>query len=99
MSELNPYYYSGTSARGIGSPHTPSRYIWHISLVMQGLTSDSPEELGEILKMLENTDGGTFYMHEGFHADDPNQYTRKWFAWANSLFCELILSAAEKGLA
>jgi len=29
-------------------------------------------------------------MHEGFDADDPNNYTRPWFAWANSLFSELI---------
>ena len=29
-------------------------------------------------------------MHEGFHVDDPNRDTRSWFAWANSLFGELI---------
>jgi meiotically up-regulated gene 157 (Mug157) protein len=40
--------------------------------------------------MLMETDAGTGYMHEGFHADDPEQYTRPWFAWANSLFAELV---------
>jgi len=30
-------------------------------------------------------------MHETFHKDDPKIYTRSWFAWANTLFGELIL--------
>jgi len=25
-------------------------------------------------------------MHESFHKDDVNKFTRKWFAWANTLF-------------
>ncbi len=23
--------------------------------------------------------------------DDPTQYTREWFSWANAMFCELVL--------
>lgn len=34
---------------------------------------------------------GTGFMHEAFHKDDPSKYTRGWFAWANTLFVELIL--------
>jgi len=30
-------------------------------------------------------------MHEAFHEDDPSQFIRKWFAWANTLFGELVL--------
>ncbi len=30
-------------------------------------------------------------MHESFHKDDPARFTRKWFAWANTMFGELIL--------
>ena len=41
--------------------------------------------------MLKNTHGGTGFMHEAFHKDDPSKFTRKWFAWANTLFGELIL--------
>jgi hypothetical protein len=40
------------------------------------------------------TDAGTGFMHEAFDADDPSQYSRPWFAWANSLFGELMLDVA-----
>lgn len=91
LSEANPYFYSGTSASGIGSPHTPPGYIWHIALAVQGLTSGSREEKKRILDILADTDGGTGAMHEGFCKDDPSKYTREWFSWANAMFCELIL--------
>ena len=41
--------------------------------------------------MLNDTHGGTFYMHEGFDKDDPSKYTREWFGWANSLFAEFFM--------
>jgi meiotically up-regulated gene 157 (Mug157) protein len=36
-------------------------------------------------------------MHEGFNPDDPAQYTRPWFAWANSLFGELVHTLMNRG--
>ena len=30
-------------------------------------------------------------MHESFDPDDPARFTRAWFAWANTLFGELVL--------
>ncbi|HEU5100446.1 MAG TPA: glycoside hydrolase family 125 protein [Roseiflexaceae bacterium] len=92
LSDENPCFYSGKAAAGVGSPHTPPRYIWHIALAVQGLTSLDPAEQARILETLERTDAGTFLMHEGFHADDPAQYTRPWFAWANAMFSEFLLS-------
>lgn len=86
LSRRNPYYYEGTAAKGIGSPHTPANYVWHIALCMQGLTSDSAQERTELMKLLLSTDGGKEVMHEGFDCNEPKQYTREWFAWANSLF-------------
>ncbi len=98
LSKNNPYYYEGKYARGVGSPHTPEGYIWHIALSMQGLTSNDPEEIRELLKMLETTDAGTYLMHEGFKADNPKKYTRPWFSWSCSLFAELCEKAVEEGI-
>lgn len=95
LSEANPYYYSGKAGEGIGSPHTPPGYIWHIALAVQGLTEEKPEKKREILELLARTDGGTGMMHEGFCKDDPAQYTREWFSWANAMFCELMLDYLE----
>ncbi len=91
LSSHNPYYFSGSAAKGIGSPHTPHDYIWHIALCMQGMTSVDPDEQNTILEMLGATDAGTGLMHEGFHKDNPGEYTRAWFAWANSLFAEFVM--------
>lgn len=30
-------------------------------------------------------------MHEAIDCNDKHLYTRPWFAWANSLFSELVL--------
>ncbi|GGC85115.1 glycosyl hydrolase [Thalassobacillus devorans] len=92
LSRHNPYYYEGEVAKGIGSPHTPDHYIWHIALAIQGMTATETSERQSILNMMKNTHGNTFYMHEGFNASHPEQYTRSWFAWANSMFSEFVLS-------
>ncbi|NLI89616.1 MAG: glycoside hydrolase family 125 protein [Epulopiscium sp.] len=91
LSEANPYFYKGGVAKGIGSPHTPINYIWHISLAMQGLTNKDKDYKKEILETMKRTDGDTGLMHEGFHVDDPSKYTREWFSWANAMFSELVL--------
>lgn len=91
LSEANPYFYSGKAATGIGSPHTPSGYIWPIALAVQGLTSNSSEEKRRLLDTLVSTTGGTGMMHEGFCADDAKKYTREWFSWANAMYAELFL--------
>lgn len=91
LSPDNPYYFQGRAGVGIGSPHTPHMQIWPIALSMQGLTTQHPEEQQHLLHMLMKTTAGTGFMHESFHADDPQIFTRSWFAWANSLFAEFVL--------
>lgn len=95
LSKGNPYFFDGKSARGIGSQHTPDQYIWPISLCMQGLTSTSRDDQLVLLQMLLNTDAGTGLMHESFHKDDSRQFTRPWFAWANSLFAEFVIAISD----
>ena len=91
LSEANPYYFEGSAAAGIGSGHTPSGYIWHIALAMQGLTETDQKEKEKLLDMLTQTTGGKGMMHEGFCKDDPTRYTREWFSWANAMYAELFL--------
>ncbi len=98
LSKDNPYYYEGKFAKGVGSPHTPEGYIWHIALSMQGLTADNAEEMREILHYLETTDGGTGYMHEGFDANNPDVFTRSWFSWSCALFAEFVEKAVDEGV-
>ena len=93
LSPDNPYYYSGAAARGIGSPHTPAGYVWPISLCIQGLTTDDPDEIRGLIHTLETTDAGTGLMHEGVDVNDPARFTRPWFAWANSIFSEFVEKA------
>ncbi|SFI80601.1 hypothetical protein SAMN02799624_02276 [Paenibacillus sp. UNC496MF] len=98
LSFENPFYYEGKAAKGIGSPHTPPGYIWHMALSMQGLTASTDDEKLAMIAALEATDADTGFMHEGFHADDPAVFTRKWFAWSNSLFSQLVYKAMKAGL-
>lgn len=94
LSKSNPYYFEGELAKGIGSPHTPVGYIWPIGLAIQGLTASDESEKLAILQMLLETDAGTGLMHESFHPDHPEDFTREWFSWANMMFCELVLDVA-----
>ena len=89
LSHHNPYYYQGTCASGIGSPHTPKHYIRHIALSMQGLTG-TKEEAKKMINLILETSNNEGLCHEGFNKDEPSEYTRSWFAWANSLFAELV---------
>lgn len=91
LSDSNPYFFQGKDGEGIGSPHTLVNQIWPIGIVMRAMTSDSDEEILNQLRILKRTHGGTGFMHESFDKDDSSRFTRKWFAWANTLFGELIL--------
>ncbi|MDO4448600.1 MAG: glycoside hydrolase family 125 protein [Lachnospiraceae bacterium] len=91
LSSANPYYFKGKRAAGIGSPHTPSDYIWHIAMAVEGLTEASRERKIEILKNMADTTAGKKVMHEGFCCEDDSRYTREWFSWANAMYSELFL--------
>ena len=90
-SKSNPYFFKGKAGEGIGGPHVGLDYIWPMSIIMKGLTSDDKDEIRDCLTQLVNTDGNTGFMHETFHKEDDTDFTRKWFAWVNTLFGELIV--------
>ncbi|OII15092.1 metal-independent alpha-mannosidase [Curtobacterium sp. MCBA15_009] len=95
LSPANPYWYAGAAGSGIGSPHTPGRNVWPIALAVQGLTSTSADERAAVLAQLCATHAGTRLMHESFDVDDPAEFTRPWFSWANAMFCEFVLDVAD----
>ena len=96
-SESNPYFFRGKVAEGIGGPHIGYDMAWPMSIMMKAFTSQDDEEIKWCVETLMKTDAGTGFMHESFHVDDPNNYTRSWFAWQNGLFGELILKLIRDG--
>jgi meiotically up-regulated gene 157 (Mug157) protein len=96
-SNLNPFYATGKAASGITSPHTGTfNQFWPMATIMQALTSRDEAEISSCIRTLKQTHADTFFMHESIDIDDPNAFTRPWFAWANSLFGELILQLHEQ---
>lgn len=97
LSEDNPYFFKGNAGEGIGGPHIGKDMIWPMSLMMRAFTSRDDNEIKQCVQTLLDTDAGMGYMHESFHKDDPTNYTRRWFAWQNTLFGELILHLVNNG--
>ena len=91
LSDNNPYFLKGKAAEGQASPHTGKDKIWPMGIILRAMTSNNDEEIKKCLKMLVNTHADTGFMHEAFDKDDPSKYFRSWFAWANTLFGELII--------
>lgn len=91
LSDSNPFFFKGKAGEGIGGPHIGMDYIWPMSITMRGLTSINDAEIKMCLNMLINAHGRTGFMHESFFKDDAAKFTRKWFAWANTLFGEFVL--------
>lgn len=89
-SEGNSFFFKGTAAEGIGGHHIGADMIWPMSIIMKALTSTDDKEIQQCIQTLQNTHAGTGFMHESFHKDDPKKFTRSWFAWANTLFGELL---------
>jgi meiotically up-regulated gene 157 (Mug157) protein len=91
LGPANPYFFRGKAAEGIGGPHEGMNMIWPMSILMRALTSVDEAEMRQCLRWLRDTTAGTGFMHESFQKDDPDKFTRAWFAWANTLFGELIV--------
>ncbi|EOR94974.1 : hypothetical protein [Arcticibacter svalbardensis MN12-7] len=90
LSEDNPFYFKGTAAEGIGGPHVGQDMIWPMAIIMRGLTSTDDGEIKNCIETLRKTHGDTGFMHETFYKNDPKKFSRSWFAWANTLFGELL---------
>ena len=91
LSNENPFFFTGKAGEGIGGPHAGLDMIWPLGIIMRGITSDNDNEIKKCLSILQKSNAGTGFMHEAFHKDDAANFTRKWFAWANTLFGEFVL--------
>ena len=91
LSNDNPFFFKGSAGEGIGGPHIGMDYIWPLSIIMRGLTSSNDTEIRNCIAMLQKSHAGTGFMHESFYKNDPAKFTRKWFAWANTIYGEFIL--------
>ena len=91
LSDSNPYFLKGTYAEGQASPHTGKEKIWPMGITLRAMTSTDDDEIISCLNTLKATHADTGFMHEAFHKDDPKDFNRAWFAWANTLFGELII--------
>ncbi|MBR4465507.1 glycoside hydrolase family 125 protein [bacterium] len=90
-SEDDPYFFKGKAGEGIGGPHCGLDRPWPMSVIMKGLTTNDRAEKEWCVKQILNTDGGTGFIHESFNKNNAKDYSRSWFAWANTLFGELII--------
>ncbi|MBN8499971.1 MAG: glycoside hydrolase family 125 protein [Sphingomonadales bacterium] len=95
-SEANPWFFKGRAAEGIGGPHIGEGQVWPMSIIVRALSSDDEAVIAWSLKTLRATHAGTGFMHEAFDKDDPARFTRKWFAWVNGLFGELVIKVAKE---
>ena len=86
LSSANPYYFRGRYASGVGSSHTPSGYIWPMSLVVEYRTSAYDSDRRRIVHELSRSNAGDGALHESFYVNDPKRFTRERFGWVNALF-------------
>jgi len=95
-STRNPWFFQGSAGEGIGGPHVGKDMIWPMAITVYALTSKSETEIGHALGMLKHASAGSGFMHESFNCNDATKFTRSWFAWANTLFGELVVTLAEQ---
>lgn len=91
----NPYFLQGKAFKGIGGPHIGLNNAWPMSLLVQAMTSDDDDEIAELLEAVKKA-SPLGLVHESVNVERITDYTRSWFAWANSVFAQTILDIAER---
>jgi meiotically up-regulated gene 157 (Mug157) protein len=90
LSSDDPFYYRGRFASGLGSPHTPTGWVWPLGMAAQALSSSSPQETADIIKEIAATGSSDGLIHESFDPNDPSRFSRSEFGWANASYAELL---------
>lgn len=92
LSNDNPYYFYGAAGEGQGGPHAGLNTIWPMGIILRAMTSTNDNEIAFCINQLLKTDNDMGFMHETFNKDDAAVFSRSWFAWANTLFGEMIIN-------
>jgi meiotically up-regulated gene 157 (Mug157) protein len=90
LSSDDPYYYTGKYASGLGSPHTPKGWVWPLGMIDVALTTTKRSEITHAIDMLDQSDTINGLMHESVNPNDPTQFTRPDFGWANAFWADLL---------
>ncbi|KIY49553.1 hypothetical protein FISHEDRAFT_65492 [Fistulina hepatica ATCC 64428] len=96
LSRYNPYYVAGANFSGIGGPHVDAWNPWPMSQVSAIFGTDDDVEIMERLYTIVNNTDGLGLIHESISIYNQSDWTREWFAWANSYFAEMILDLADR---
>jgi meiotically up-regulated gene 157 (Mug157) protein len=63
--------------------------------LVQAMTSNSDAEIMECINSVRDS-SLLGLVHESIAVNNITDYTRPWFAWANSVFAQTILQVAEE---
>ncbi|KAL0061344.1 hypothetical protein AAF712_011861 [Marasmius tenuissimus] len=96
LSKKNPYYSKGDHFGGVGGPHVDPWHPWPMSQVSAIFGTEDDEEIMNSLYLIVNNTAGLGLIHESQNIYNATDYTRPWFAWANSYFAEMVLDLAER---
>ena len=92
----NPWYFSGSIASGVGSPHTGKDMIWPMAMILNMFNQSNTGQIEKSLMELIISSSGTGLLHESFHKDNAQIFTRPWFAWCNSLFSDVVIKLMQR---
>jgi uncharacterized protein len=90
LSSDDPYYFTGKYATGLGSPHTPKGWVWPLGMIGAALTTTKRSDITNAIDMLDQSDTINGLMHESVNPNDPSQFTRPDFGWANAFWADLL---------
>ncbi|KAI0036072.1 Six-hairpin glycosidase-like protein [Vararia minispora EC-137] len=96
LSRQNPYFAAGANFSGIGGPHVDVQHPWPMSRIAAIFGTDDDDEILDSLYLIANNTNGLGLIHESVNIHNQSDYTRPWFAWANSFFAEMILDLAQR---
>ncbi|GLB33616.1 putative DUF1237 containing protein [Lyophyllum shimeji] len=96
LSAKNPYFAAGKTFSGTGGPHVDPWHPWPMSQIAAIFGTDNDQEILKSLYTIANNTNGLGLIHESQSIYKSTEYTRPWFAWANSYFAEMILDLADR---